>query len=253
MKKVLAMGTALVVAAVLVLLLLGTRAGVQAATQNVSVGNNFFSDATSATSTTTIVAGDTVVWTWTAGSHSVTADLVPPAITPSFDSDPPPPGFRTSPSPSYSLTFNTPGTYAYYCRIHGGPGGAAMSGTIVVQAAATSTPTSTPTSLAATDTPAPTDTPGSTNTPGSVTPTRTPTVATGTPAASATPNLDTTTVAVAPPTATATRSSASGGAAQLPRTGTGGGAPGSTPWPSLMLAVGCLVAILGAVAVGKRS
>lgn len=251
MKKVLAMGTALVAAAVLVLVLLGTRADVQAATQNVSVGNNFFRDATSATSTTTIVAGDTVLWTWAAGSHSVTADVVPPALTPSFDSDPPPPGFRTSPSPSYSLTFNTPGTYAYYCRIHGGPGGAVMSGTIVVQAAAaTSTPTSTPTALAATDTPGPTHTAASG--------TNTPPAATNTPTALNTP-APTATAAVAPVVAVTDAASpsspvASGASPQLPRTGAGAGkANGRARWSSLVLAAAGVVAMLGAVAVGKRS
>ena len=34
-------------------------------------------------------------------------------------------------SGTFSTTFNTPGTYAYYCVFHGSPG-AGMHGTIVV-------------------------------------------------------------------------------------------------------------------------
>ncbi len=33
----------------------------------------------------------------------------------------------------YQFTFNTPGTYQYFCEIHGAPGGVGMSGTVVVQ------------------------------------------------------------------------------------------------------------------------
>jgi plastocyanin len=33
---------------------------------------------------------------------------------------------------SFSFTFDEPGTYPYYCRPHGGPGGEGMAGTIVV-------------------------------------------------------------------------------------------------------------------------
>ena len=42
-----------------------------------------------------------------------------------------------------SRTFNQPGTYAYYCSIHGAPGGVNMSGTVVVQPATTSGTTNT--------------------------------------------------------------------------------------------------------------
>ena len=235
---------ALSVAATFVPLAMGAPAAMQAATTTVDVQDvaDLALGGVFSPGSITISAGDTVQWNWTGTSqHSVTAD------DSSFDS-----AIRTGPAASYSRQFNTPGSFAYFCQIHGASGGNGMSGTVVVQAApATSTFTSTPTPVAATVTAAPTDTPGSTTTPGSVTPTRTPTVATGTPAAPATPTLNAPTVAVALPTAPATRSSAE--AAQLPRTGTGGGAPGSTPCPGLMLAVGSLVAMLGAITVGKRS
>jgi plastocyanin len=41
----------------------------------------------------------------------------------------------------YSYTFKTPGTYAYYCTFHGGPG-RGQHGTIVVKAAPTTSTTS---------------------------------------------------------------------------------------------------------------
>ena len=33
---------------------------------------------------------------------------------------------------TFSFTFTEPGTYAYYCRFHGGPGGRGMAGVITV-------------------------------------------------------------------------------------------------------------------------
>jgi plastocyanin len=33
---------------------------------------------------------------------------------------------------TFSMTFKTPGSYPYYCRVHGGPGGRGMSGTVTV-------------------------------------------------------------------------------------------------------------------------
>jgi plastocyanin len=52
--------------------------------------------------------------------HTITAD------DGSFDSG------ILNPGDTFSLTFDTPGTSAYYCQIHGGPGGVGMAGTIVV-------------------------------------------------------------------------------------------------------------------------
>ena len=94
---------------------------VSAATVNVSAGDNFFSQ-----KNITINQGDTVVWTNTGAMiHTVTAD------NNSFDSG------NLSPGQTYSLIFNTPGTYPYYCKPHGSPGGLGMAGTVNVVAVAT--------------------------------------------------------------------------------------------------------------------
>ncbi len=71
----------------------------------------------------TIAAGTTVTWTWVGGFHDVTA-----TGDPAFPSS----GAPVSPPNSFSHTFNTPGTYLYFCSVHGAPS-AGMRGTIVVQ------------------------------------------------------------------------------------------------------------------------
>jgi plastocyanin len=83
-------------------------------------GGNRFSPAD-----VTIQAGQTVEWVWPAGSsgHNVTPD----------DTEPPTSGPVASGPETYSHTFNTPGTYNYYCIAHGLPGGGGMSGTVTVE------------------------------------------------------------------------------------------------------------------------
>jgi plastocyanin len=77
----------------------------------------------------TVAVGGTVTWNWAATSlgHSVTS-----TGSPSFTSDPD--GISNGPK-TYAFTFNTPGTYLYYCLAHGsaGPPPTGMSGTIVVK------------------------------------------------------------------------------------------------------------------------
>jgi plastocyanin len=77
----------------------------------------------------TVTAGTTVTWGWV-GTHDVRSD------TSLFSSGP------AATGGSFQYTFSTPGTYRYYCGIHGGPGGTGMSGIIFVLA-----PTPTPTSV----------------------------------------------------------------------------------------------------------
>ncbi len=92
----------------------------------ITVQNNSFSPAVD-----TVAAGGTVTWDWanTAGvQHSVTS-----TSNPTFTSDPA--GLTASPHSYGPITFSTPGTYFYYCEVHGAPGSppTGMSGRIVVQ------------------------------------------------------------------------------------------------------------------------
>jgi plastocyanin len=67
-----------------------------------------------------ITAGDTVHWLWDASNHSTTSD------SNLWDS-----GVKSNGS-TFDHTFPTAGSFPYYCVVHGGPGGAGMSGTVVV-------------------------------------------------------------------------------------------------------------------------
>jgi len=109
--------------AALAAMLLGSAA--QAATQNVTIGNFKFTDASSGNSTTTINAGDTVTWTWISGTHSTTSGSCSPNCVSSgvWDST------VMSSGASFSQTFATAGTFPYHCEVHL----AMMQGTIVVQ------------------------------------------------------------------------------------------------------------------------
>ena len=68
----------------------------------------------------TIKAGDTVHWIWQEDDHSVTADDA------SFDSGVQNNGF------TFDHMYMTPGTFRYFCKVHGGVGGSGMSGQVVV-------------------------------------------------------------------------------------------------------------------------
>lgn len=76
----------------------------------------------------TVAAGGTVTWNWNGGTHSVTS-----TGSTSFTSDPA--GIVASPHSYGPVTFATPGTYFYYCEVHGLPGDppTGMSGRIVVR------------------------------------------------------------------------------------------------------------------------
>ncbi len=83
-------------------------------------GGNTFVDATSGNSTTTISAGQTVKWAWVGGLHSTTSGncCTPDGIWDSGNQS----------GGNFSHTFAAPGTFPYYCRVHG----AMMTGTVVV-------------------------------------------------------------------------------------------------------------------------
>jgi plastocyanin len=86
--------------------------------QLLSSGGNRFDPAN-----VTIAAGTTVTWNWVGGFHDVTA-----TGNPAFPSS----GVPVAPPQSFSHTFNAPGTYLYFCSVHGSPT-EGMRGTIVVQ------------------------------------------------------------------------------------------------------------------------
>lgn len=117
---------ATVVAAVVASVVAGAGAALAA---SVTIGDNFYSPPT-----VTVAVGQTV--TWTNGGqapHTVTAN------DGSFDSSPNCPsdvGSCLQHGDSFSHTFASVGTFAYHCKVHG----LAMSGTVVVQAVATTPP-----------------------------------------------------------------------------------------------------------------
>lgn len=97
---------------------------------DVTVNSNFFSPIS-----VRISAGDTVRWTWTAGGHTVTSGTCCEAddnfCSPSdFNCDL---GAPSGAGAVYSHTFNSPGTFQYFCTQHG----AAMTGTVTVDPATT--------------------------------------------------------------------------------------------------------------------
>jgi plastocyanin len=113
------------------LLTLPTAGPAHAATKNVSAGGgNTFSPGS-----ITIKAGDTVVWTNTGGiGHTVT----------SWAGDWSKDSAIAAPTTNTSYTFDTAGTYKYYCRTHGTNTGTGMRGVVIVTGTAPK-PTKTPT------------------------------------------------------------------------------------------------------------
>ena len=135
-------------------------------TTTVAVGDIWFcNDSFSAgVCETTISVGDTVSWDFSGAQipHTTTdcgADCDDPTATPLWDS-----GLVVDGS-KYAFTFDTPGTYLYYCAVHP----TLQRGRIIVQQdpPPTSTPTSTPLPTSTpTSPPPPTSTPTSSPPPG---------------------------------------------------------------------------------------
>ncbi len=93
----------------------GGKKAQASASATVSTGDNFYSPAT-----VSVFVGDTVTWRNTgAAQHSATAD------DGSFDT-----GIFAA-GQSRSVTFDNPGTFSYFCTVHG----QAQSGTVQVRAA----------------------------------------------------------------------------------------------------------------------
>ncbi len=73
----------------------------------------------------TVMVGDTVNWLWPEGptAHNIVPD----------DGDQPPTSGAPTIYPKFlSFRFVTPGVYRYHCAVHGGAGGAGMSGSVTV-------------------------------------------------------------------------------------------------------------------------
>jgi len=136
MKRIIALGLTLIVAAAAIQLLPLSGGTSGAATVDVALQDNAFNPAA-----ITINVGDTVNWDWAGSSnpHSVTSD-----DGTTFESG----GSHSAPF-TFSHTFNAAGTFGYHCTVHGSAG-QGMFGTITVaQQPATSTP-----AAGATNTPA---------------------------------------------------------------------------------------------------
>lgn len=104
-------------------LILFTPQASSAAQITITMTDNQFSP-----KTVSIAPGDTVTWVNNGSmAHTVTAD------NGTFDSG------TIQPGQSFSAIFNSVGTYAYYCKLHGGKGGAGMSGVLTVGAGASGT------------------------------------------------------------------------------------------------------------------
>lgn len=111
-------------AVLLAALAAGAPAAHAAVTHDVTVGpGNSFNPAN-----VTIQAGDSVRWTSAGGTHNVEAD------DGSFTSGAPSSGWV------FTHTFASAGSFRYFCSLHGGPGGAGMSGMVTVQAAGGGSP-----------------------------------------------------------------------------------------------------------------
>ena len=139
-------------AAIAAIALLAAGSAANGATLTVHVGPG--GSMTYSPNPATINQGDTIQWVWDSSSHSVTSGTGQPSGL--FDS-----GLHNPPF-TFTRTFNTPGTFPYYCTFHG----SGMSASVVVAAP---TPTATPTATA-TSTPTPTSTPTATPTPTPILP-----------------------------------------------------------------------------------
>jgi glucose/arabinose dehydrogenase/plastocyanin len=163
-----------------------------AATVTVEAGSDWFCDVSfeNGMCDTSVGVGDIVSWDVVEGLHTVTEcdeTFVPANCgqTGQFDS-----GLMGSGAPLFEQTFNTPGTFEYYCELHQDQ----MRGRVIVTGAtATATPTPMP---SPSPTPSPTTTPAPTPT---VSPTPTPTP-TESPTPTAAPTQTPTATATSPPT-----------------------------------------------------
>lgn len=112
------------------LLLLGTAVGTCAATNSVTFGSNFFNP-----KDITIHEGDTVIWTDSGGTHTVTGDGSNNPNNDVFCGN-----TFFSAGGKCTNTFNTPGFYRYRCTLHSSSFTSGMVGTVTVLSAAAPPP-----------------------------------------------------------------------------------------------------------------
>jgi len=100
---------------------------------NVGMSGNFFSDAQTGGSVSTIRVGDTIQWVWIDGPHSATSGTCtsgdPYGGNASCNSDGIWDSGLKSPTFTFSQRFTTAGTFTYFCSNHLG----GMTGVIRVQ------------------------------------------------------------------------------------------------------------------------
>ena len=103
------------------------RAGVTH-TVNVGQGGSQFVDQDSGSgNTTTIALGDTVKWHWIGANHSSTRNINPETWSS---------GIKSAPTTDFTHTFNTVGTFVYWCTLHGSSAGGMRGFVTVADAAA---------------------------------------------------------------------------------------------------------------------
>jgi plastocyanin len=90
--------------------------------------NVFISNNAANPSSLTVPVGTTVTWTWPSGvfDHDVTP-------RPSSGNMPSGSGSPQNGPATYTFTFNTAGTFGFYCTVHGTPQGSGMAGQVIVQ------------------------------------------------------------------------------------------------------------------------
>lgn len=81
-----------------------------------------------APSSVTVATGDTVEWVWSSGGHNVVPESTPDGSD--FGGSEGDESTTYDAGHSFSYTFETPGTYAYYCAPHRSSG---MTGEVVVE------------------------------------------------------------------------------------------------------------------------
>jgi plastocyanin len=195
--------------------------------------------------TRSVGVGDTVRWTFAGDPHTVTSGS-PGSPDGRFDS-----GIK-DPGATYQVTFDTAGTFRYFCQIHPEQ----MTGTIVVSAGPAPTPKPTPKPTAkptARPTASPTARPTATAT-ARPSPTNVPTASpTAAPTASASPSV---TASVAPSVepSRAPAPSASSGQTPSPTAGPGTGqsAAGTDPLPIVLGIAVLAVLVAGGLALARR-